>query len=276
MSRKADEKNLSLKNSSMIRLAMAVIVLLGALLASPAAYAVHPLITDDAGTVGKGKGQVEIGSQIWRHKDSGDEFSTNRYDGGETAMVMTLGLHDRIDLAVAVPYLWWSMETNGNRISSADGISDTILAIKWRFFDSDGWGLALRPGVVLATGDEERDLGSGRTAYHLFFITSKEIGPVACHLNLGYIRNENNAGDHQDIWHTSLAGEYEVIKNLKIVANIGTTRNPASDSVTHPGFALGGIVYAISDRISVDGGVKVGLNKAETAITYLFGITVKF
>jgi len=42
----------------MIRIALSV---LSVLMMATAAYAGHPLVTDDAGTAGKGKGQVEVG-----------------------------------------------------------------------------------------------------------------------------------------------------------------------------------------------------------------------
>jgi hypothetical protein len=249
---------------------------MGFFMMTSVAFAGHPLVTDDAGTVGKGKGQIEIGSQVWHHKEAVDATTTDKMEGGEIAPVITLGLHDRVDLVAAVPYQWQSLETNGTRVSRADGLADVGLDIKWRFFDHDGWGLALKPGVSLPTGNEDQGLGSGQTAYRLFFITTKELGPLACHLNLGYIRNENNIGDNQDIWHASFAAEYEVVKNLKVMANVGTERNPVADSSTHPAFALGGVAYTLSERISVDGGVKFGLNKTETDITYLFGMTIKF
>lgn len=277
ISRRTDEKNLfSKKDASIICLTVVVVAVLGVLLASRAAYAGHPLITDDAGTMGKGKGQIEIGVQSWNHKEAVDATTTDKTDGGEAAPVITFGLHERVDLVATIPYQWWSTETNGTRVSRADGIADVGLDLKWRFFNHDGWGLALKPGVSFPTGNEEQGLGSGRMAYRLFFIATKELGALACHLNLGYIRNENNAGDQKDLWRASFAAEYEVVKNLKVMANVGTERNPAPDSSTHPAFALGGAAYALSERISVDGGVKFGLNKAEPDVTYLFGMTFKF
>jgi len=277
MFRQMDEKTLSSKNrTSMVRLTVAVTAFVGALLFASMTHAGHPLITDDAGTQGKGKGQIEIGFQFWHHREAVDATTTDKKEGGEITPVITVGLHDRVDLVAAIPYQWWSMETNGARVSRADGVADISLDLKWRFFDHEGWGLAVKPGFSLPTGSEEQGLGSGRMAYHIFFIATKELGPLACHLNLGYIRNENNVGDHRDIWRASFAAEYEVVKDLRVMADIGTQRNPAADSSTHPAFALGGLAYAFSERISVDGGVKFGLNKAETDVTYLFGMTIKF
>jgi hypothetical protein len=124
------------------------------------------------------------------------------------------------------------------------------LDLKWRFFEKDGWGLALKPGITLPTGNEDRGLGGGRTTYRLFFITTKELEPWAFHLNLGYIRNENNAGVRSDLWHALLAGEVDPVENLKAVNNIGIETNPTPGS-THPVFALGGLIYELSETVSL-------------------------
>lgn len=263
------------RSKGMIRLALAIFAAGFILLLSTYAYAAHPLVTDDAGTAGRGKGQVEIGFQLWHDKETNDE-STRKTEGGELSPAITIGLHDRVDLVATIPYQWRSEETDGVRTSRANGISHTGLDLKWRFFDHSGWGLALKPGVSFPTGDEDQGLDNGRTVYRLFFITTKEVGPAACHMNLGYIRSPNNAGNHQDLWHASLAVEYEVIKNLKIMGNAGMNRNPVPGSSTHPAFILGGAAYSITDKIIVDAGIKYGLNYAETDMTYLFGMTFKF
>lgn len=263
------------RSKGAIRLALAIFAVSFILFLSSYAYAAHPLVTDDAGTAGKGKGQVEIGAQLWHDKETNDE-STRKAEGGELSPAITIGLHDRLDLVATIPYQWRSEETDGVRTSRANGISDTGLDLKWRFFDHNGWGLALKPGISFPTGDEDQGLGNGRTLYRLFFITTKEMGPAACHVNLGYIRSPGNAGNHQDLWHASLAVEYEVIKNLKIMGNAGMNRNPVPGSSTHPAFILGGAAYSITDKIIVDAGIKYGLNYAETDMTYLLGMTFKF
>jgi hypothetical protein len=246
------------------------------LFASTTAWAGHPLVTDDAGTLGRGKAQVEIGSQLWYHKNVADAVTTDKSEGGEIAASVSVGLHDRVDLVMAVPYVWQSVETNDALVSRESGIGDINLDVKWRFFEQEGWGLALKPGITFPTGNEDKGLGDGRTSYRLFLIGSRELGPVALHANLGYLRTSNNEGNHQDLWHASLAAEYEVVKDWKLMADIGVSRNPTPGDDTHPAYALGGVAYAVTEKIRLDGGVKFGLNKAETDITYLFGITFLF
>lgn len=65
-------------------------------------------------------------------------------------------------------------------------------------------------------------------------------------------------------------------ESFKLVADIGMQRNEEKGKSTHPAFLLGGLIYSISESIAVDVGVKGGLNKPETDITFLAGIAFKF
>ena len=44
----------------------------------------------------------------------------------------------------------------------------------------------------------------------------------------------------------------------------------------HPVFLLGGLVYSVTDSFDLSGGIKTGLNSAETDLGVLAGITVRF
>lgn len=253
-----------------------ILPVLGVFLMTTAAYAGHPLVTDDTGTQGKGKGQVEVGFSYFYDKDQADETTTYKSDGGDLGVGITVGLLDTLDIVVGLPYAWSALEENDTRIDRADGISDITFDVKWRFFEKDGWSLALKPGVSLPTGDEDKGLGAGRAGYRLFLVGTKEFEPFAVHVNAGYIRNENNIDERTDLWHASVAAEMEVIKNLKLMADIGMERNPDSESANHPAYALGGISYDVSEKITVDAGVKYGLTATETDWTALAGMTVHF
>ncbi len=253
-----------------------VLSVMGFFVMNSMAFAGHPLVTDDAGTAGKGRGQVEVGLSFFYDKDKTDELTTFKTEGGEAAVGVTIGLMETLDIVLGVPYVWYTLDENDVRLDRADGISDIAFDVKWRFFEKDGWALALKPGLSLPTGDEDRGLGAGRAAYRMFLIGSKEFGPAAFHANAGYIRNENNADERRDIWHASVAAEVEVIKDLKLMANIGTERNADPGSDNHPAFALGGISYDVSEKITIDAGVKYGLTSTETDWTYLTGLTIRF
>ncbi len=238
-------------------------------------YAAHPLITDDTGTQGKGKFQLEINSEFVYDKES-EGGITFKATGGEIAAIFSYGITDNIDIVLGLPYQWFKVKEDGSVIAKENGISDISLEMKWRFFEKDSLSFALKPGVTLPTGDENKGLGGGKATYSVFFISTKEIEPFAFHLNAGYIRNENKHDERKNLWHASLAAETEVVKNLKAVANIGIERNPDKSSNTHPAFILGGLIYSITENFDIDFGIKGGLNKPETDLTFLAGVALRF
>ena len=82
------------------------------------------------------------------------------------------------------------------------------------------------------------------------FLTTKEIETLAFHLNLGYMSGENKLDERKNVWHISLASEFKLIKDLRLVTNIGMERNPDRTSHKHPAFILGGFIYTISEILN--------------------------
>ena len=239
------------------------------------AFAAHPLITDDTGTQGKGRYQVEINTQYDAEKETSAGVKVKE-TGGEAAAILAAGVSENADIVLGVPFVWGKAEVDGAEVSEESGLSDISLELKWRFYEKDGLSFALKPGITLPTGDDEKGLGSGKTAYGAFFITTKELKPVTLHMNLGYTRSENNADEREDIWHASLAGEFEATEKLSVVANVGVETNPDRASDTPPAFALAGIIYSVAENVNLDFGLKFGLNEPETDLTALAGVAVTF
>jgi len=240
-----------------------------------AAFAAHPLITDDAGTQGAGKSQVEINGEYGHEEE--DEVTE---DTVETATIFSYGINDDMDIVLGIPYQYIRTEDSEEPVEE-DGLSDMSIEMKWRFYEKDGLGFVLKPGITLPTGDEEKGLGSGRASYGLVFITTKEAEPLSFHFNLGYTRNaykleEDEEANRKDIWHVSLASELQIIEKLSAVANIGVEKNSDRESDTNPAFILAGVVYSVMENFDVDLGVKAGLNKPETDSALLAGMAVRF
>jgi hypothetical protein len=253
-------------SSKILRTVVVLIVLCW----SGAAFAAHPLITDDAGTQGKGKWQVELNGEY-----SHDNQNSANESELQIAATLTYGAGDNLDVAVGVPYLHLRAKEAGES-TSASGVGDIPIYAKWRFYEKDGLSFALKPGITLPAGDEEKELGTGKVTYSIFLITTREAKPWAFHLNLGYIRNENKADEVKDLWHASLATEFEAAKGLRLVANGGIEHTRDRDSRVHPAFILGGLIYSITENFDVDFGIKGGLNKAEPDYTLLAGMTWRF
>ncbi len=240
-----------------------------------ASRAAHPLITDDAGTQGKGKFQLELNGQSDSDKENVNGTATNS-TGGQATAILTYGVVENTDLVLTLPYQWGRVEENELAIYDEKGISDAVLEVKWRFFEGNGYSLALKPGIRLPTGNDEKGLGAGRVGGQLYLIGSKELGPWAFHANLGYIRNENKVDERYNLLHASLATTWEVIKNLKLVTNIGIERNAAENAKDDPAFLIGGIIYSVIPNFDLDCGIKYGLTSSDTDVSLMAGITVRF
>lgn len=238
-------------------------------------FAARPLVTDDAGTVGKGKVQLETGVEVYSWKDTEDGVELKE-DATEVSAVLTYGLTETIDLVAGIPYAWHKLKEDGVVAFDKNRFSDTSLEVKWRFFEKDGIGLALKPGITLPTGKYEDKFGSGRVTYGMTFIASKELDPFAFHFNAEYARNENKLGERRDLWGANVAAAYRIVKGLNLVGNIGLERNPDPERKTLPAFGLVGFNYAVADFVVIDAGCKFGLNKQEVDHAFIGGLTLVF
>jgi len=256
----------------------ALAILLIILMFSGTAFAGRPLITDDTNTQGKGKYQLQIGGEYSR--DDNDDLRVNK-----TTITAELdyGIKDNIDLMISSGYRSFQINNSGIT-SSPEGITDTLVEIKWRFYeDKNSLSLAIKPGIITPTGNYTKGLGgadirlgTGETRYRLYLIGTKEFEHAAFHLNLGYLRNENSYDARENLLHASLAGEWKITKKLKIVGNIGIDTNPDTDSSIDPVFLLAGFVYSLSDSIDIDIGVKRSLNDPGYDLSITGGISFKF
>jgi hypothetical protein len=237
-------------------------------------FGAHPLETDDTGTQGKGKFQLELTGEYGYDKETEAGVTVKRKDI-EIADTLSYGLSETLDAVLGLPYCWWKEESAGVS-NSEGGISDTSFELKWRFFEKEKLSFAIKPGISIPTGDEDKGLGTGKVGYSLFFIITGGLEPCTLHLNCGYIRNENKFSEREDIWTLSLAAEFGIGENSKVVADIGVERNPNPASDTAPAFGIIGFIHSLSGNFDVDFGFKFGLNRIETDYAILIGITLRF
>jgi len=158
------------------RFAKSVIILAALLIACPS-WAAHPLITDDSGTQGKGKFQLELTGQYDWNDDDVDGVSA-KYNGTEATATLSYGILDAVDLVLSLPYLWEKKKNDDVTVYDESGIGDMVLEAKWRLFEQNGFSLGLKPGISVPTGDEDKGLGTGKLAGQIFLIVSQEVVPI--------------------------------------------------------------------------------------------------
>ena len=234
-------------------------------------WAAHPLVTDDAGTQGKGNFQLEVNGQYDHDKENGATTT-----GGQTAAALTYGVTDKIDLAVGIPYSW-IQEDPSQSSSGENGFSDATVDVKVRLWEKDGLSFAIKPGLSFPTGDDDKGLGAGKIGYHFYVIGMKEAGAWTFLANLGYLRNETDLNNcEKDIWHVSFATIYAVDEHWKIVADVLADRNSDKDGKNDPVSGIIGVIYSPAKNIDLDLGVKAGLTDSATDWSLLAGTTFRF
>lgn len=232
--------------------------------------AAHPLFTDDAGVSGAGTGSIELNAGYGREYDGMDRKSSVGVDA-----VVTYGFAEHADVTITTPYVCNEI-ASPLLVTRESGFSDISVEMKYRLYEHDGLAFSVKPVITLPTGDVGKGLGRGRSGYGLRMIGTKELRPLAMHVNLGYLRNESKLGERRDISHASTAVEYSATDKLKVVANAGVETNHNRAETTAPAFLLSGIIYALTHFIDIDLGYKTALSRAETDHTYLAGIKYKF
>jgi len=230
-------------------------------LAAMPAFAAHPLITEDTGTQGKGGWQLEVNAE--RYKDTVDE-ETSR--GKQAGAVLSFGVSERADLQVGLPY-----QDNGLE----KGKGDVAIDLKWRFHESGPLSLGLKPGVTLATGDEERGLGAGRATWGTLAIVSYDVEGAALHSHAGYRHNDNVHGLRKSLWHLSAALWWKATEALKVVGDLSydTNPDPASDTLVRQW--VFGLIYSLTKDIDLDVGYRRG-NDPAIDRAYMAGITLRW
>ena len=243
------------------------------------AFAAHPLATDDAGTTGRMKFQVETSGEFgWDNVKVHNITAESNYQTINIAV--TTGLLDSLDMVLSYPFTWQNVKENGETVLDNNGLNDLSLALKWRILEIGPASFAIKPAITFPTGSYDRSLGAGRPAYSATLISTVEFKPLAVHANVGYTNQRYTAADkhgsRESLWKMSLAGGVEVMEGLQVVAEIATAINPDRESATWPTFIAGGVIYSALENLDLSLGVKGGLNAPETDVALLTGITFKF
>ena len=250
-------------NTRFIKISTAIIIILFA----KCLFAFHPLITDDAPTIGKGVIQFEASGDYGR-----DRVDSRVEQSCRLAAVPAYGLLANLDFFLGIDYtfLWQGHEETGR------GISDIFFESKWNFFNWGPLHFTLKPGITFPTGDYTKGFGAGECGYYILLLTTISMERVHFHMNFGYTRNENKIDEFEDIWHVSAAVEIHVAREFRFVADTGAERNPDPSDDTVPCFLLVGFLWSPSNDIDFDIAYKYGITDPETDHTVIIGVTARF
>ena len=237
---------------------------------SNAAWSAHPLVTEDTGTQGQGKYQLEMQLERGHENEQGADENSTRF-----VSVLSWGFHDKTDLILSLPYERVRTTDDGSVSTVERGRGDVGLDVKWRFYEAGNISLAFKPGIVFPTGDEARGLGAGKSNYSLLLISSVELDPWWLHMHLGYLRNRNIVDERGGVRHVSVGG-WRTVDKFKFVFDVGRDTSTDCSVDDRAAFGILGVIYSLRDDLDLDFGVKWGLRDPEVDRTLLAGVTVRF
>lgn len=247
-----------------------------------------PYITDDTGTQGRGNWQLELVGEHIHHDrtaSSGGVLVEQKREVTAFGPVLTYGVVENVDIAFGLGRLRDRITENGVVVLDAEGTSDSVLEVKWRFYERDGLSFAVKPGLVLPTGDENRGLGTGEISWGVNGILTFENGSWTWLANLAYTearfkRPDDVQANHRHLWRLSGGFGYQLHETLKLAAEAGIRTNPAKDDPFLPGnnghFVMLGVIYSPTENVDIAVGIRKNANEGESDTGYPFGVTFRW
>ena len=213
---------------------------------------------------------------------AGAFYQTSNYDdpgeidSDELPVSLTLGLQDRFELSVAVP--WRRMDPKG--ASSESGLSDGIARAKWNFYTSDKHNLRFSAiaMVTLPLGDKDKGLGTDKTNLGVALAVDKEYEKISWHANLGFMgRQEENMND-QVLYAAGV--EWKPVDSLGLIAEVsGFSFTSAEKYMDDNTKVMGGLRYYLDGWGSVSAGYGSwggGDGPGSPNYMYMVGVSVGF
>ena len=261
-------------------------LLVSSLVLHPASFAraAHPFITDDAGTQGKGNWQLELQGDFLRDKRTAGGVERKDKLDVHTS-VLCYGILENLDVQVGIGYLGRRTTANGTTIADESGMSDSALELKWRFYEKDDFSLALKPGLTLPTGNEDKGLGTGKSSWAIALLATYEAEPWTFLGNIAYARArfkrpQDEAESRVDLWRVSGGASYALSGEVKLVGEVGLRSNESRNDAFLPDstsqFGMLGVIYSPTRKIDLDLGFRKTFNRAEFDKAFLVGATFRW
>jgi len=235
-----------------------------------AADAAHPLVTEDTGTQGKRNFQLEVNAELSRDRPGGVLVK-----GFQPAAVLTYGLLDNLDMQLGRPYLRQVTDPGGANDVVKGGL-DTSFDLKWRFFEDGDLSIALKPGITLATGDERRGLGAGKSTLGSLLIVSWERELFGIHAHAGWRRNSNSVGQRERITQLAAAAVFKTSENWRLILDLSRATNPDRANDASIRYLTLGLIHSPRKNLDLDVGWRRATSPSALDRSFMFGATLRW
>jgi hypothetical protein len=175
-----------------------------------------PLLTDDPGTPGPGRWEVNVAFLLDR--------SSERHEIAAPLVDANYGWGERVQLKLEIPWVFADDDAEG-RVS---GLGNPLLGVKWRFLDEDkaGVGVSTYPqlGFNLVTSSVDEGLAPRETSFLLPVSAVKTVAGVALNVEAGRLFRKSGG-----FWLGGIAIGREFGKIEALAEIFGTSGPQAAD-----------------------------------------------
>jgi hypothetical protein len=186
-----------------------------------------PMITDDPGTPGNGRFEINIAGTLERlpHEQS----------WGLPALDINYGVGDRIQLTLQTSLVVLKRNDHG----AIGGLGSTEAAVKWRFLDEEtsGFSVSAFPRVIfnVAQSSVRRGLADDGTRVQFPVQVARKFGMFDLDLEFGPLLHSVGRSE----WLYGIVGGTEVTKTTELMAELhGTSRISFDQDVLKVNFGI--------------------------------------
>jgi hypothetical protein len=169
-------------------------------------YAGPPIFTDDTGTPGPGKWEINAGVTMDK-RTAEDRFNTPVLD-------LNYGIGEHIQLNYSISWVVLDTKDQGTK----NGLGNSEVAVKWRFADEDRYGIALSvyPRFIFnnPTSSADRGLADKGTIFRFPVQMEKKIGIININIEFGHDFRQRSG----DEWLYGFVLKYSEIKGFEALA----------------------------------------------------------
>jgi len=172
--------NGSLKLINYRILTAVIVIMFFGILAPDKIRATLPLVSDDAGLVGKNTLQLKLANEY-----SHSRLNSLTHKENELTAIFTYGLLKRLDAVVAIPYSYrLSVQSEFN--TTEQEFAGIFTEWKWQFYTRGHFSLALKPTLGFSTGIVQGNDNLKTTETNVYLLGSFEAPRVFFHCDIGY------------------------------------------------------------------------------------------
>jgi len=228
----------------------------------------RPLKTEDCGTTPQGRFEMEMSIESDKYKCNDRELN---YGG-----VINYGLTEKWDIGWEIPINYLKPVIG----RCEKGLGDVLLRSKYLVIsETDSCpAFLVKPTFKIPSGDDKKELGSGKSDAGILFALTKSFGSLAVGFNAGYTMVDLPKKKKWDsnVGFFGLGFLQPLSQTFTLAGEITFEPVFGGKSTDNSSDACAGLIYNLSDKIVLDFSFRYGLSDASPHHAFGSGVSINF